>query len=140
VALSDADIGRARYHLGYMDVVIASSFAFAIPAATQVQFMFESAIRRVQQGAEPRVRQLLDMLDQIECTLFQASKELFAKRVDALEPNLEQPTDVEREYVRWACRLSDILGITPYPFSERFRVLAQGGLSGARAGIISVRR
>jgi hypothetical protein len=138
--LSDDDIGRARYHLGYMDVVIASSFAFAIPAATQVQFMFESAIRRVQPGAEGRVRQLLDMLDQIECTLFQASKELFAKRVDALEPNLEQPTDVEREYVRWACRLSDMLGITPYPFSERFKVLSQGGLSGSRAGIISVRR
>lgn len=138
--LSDQDIGRARYHLGYMDVVIASSFAFAIPAATQVQFMFESAVRRVQPGAEERVRQLLDHLDDLECTLFQASKELFAKRVDALEPNLEQPTDVEREYVRWACRLSDVLGITPYPFSERFKVLSQGGLAGSRAGIISVRR
>lgn len=138
--LSDADVGRARYHLGYMDVVVASSFAFAIPAATQVQFMFESAIRRVQPGAEQRVQHLLDNLDTIECTLFQASRELFAKRVDALEPNLEQPTDVEREYVRWACRLSDVLGITPYPFSERFKILSQGGLSGSRAGIISVRR
>lgn len=138
--LSDADIGRARYHLGYMDVVQASSFAFAIPQATQVQFMFESAIRRVQPGAEPRVVRLLDTLDEIECTLFQASKDLFAKRVDSLEPNLEQPTDVEREYVRWACRLADVLGVTPYPFSERFKVLAQGGIAGSRAGIISVRR
>lgn len=138
--LTDQDIGRARYHLGYMDVVIASSFAFAIPQATQVQFMFENAIRRVQVGAEPRVIQLLDMLDEIECGLFQASKDLFAKRVEGLEPNLDQPTDIEREYVRWACRLADIIGITPYPYSERFKVLSQGGISGGRAGIISVRR
>lgn len=140
MAISDADLARARYHLGYMDVVIASSFAFAIPAATQVQFMFESAIRRVQPGAEARVVKLLDMLDQIECRLFGASEELFAKRAGDLEPNLGQPDDVEREYVRWACRLSDMLGITPYPFSERFKVLAQGGLAGGKAGIIGVTR
>lgn len=138
--LSDADIERARYHLGYMDVVVASSFAFAIPQATQPQFLFESSIRRVQPGAEARVVKLLDFLDQIECTLFQASKDLFAKRVDALEANLEQPTDVEREYVRWACRLADIIGVMPYPWSERFKILSQGGISGSRAGIISVRR
>lgn len=140
MALSDADLGRARYHLGYMDVVIASSFAFAIPQATQVQFMFESAVRRIQPGAEPRVTKLLDMLDQIECTLFRASEELFAKRAGDLEPNLGQPDDVEREYVRWACRLADVLGVTPYPFSERFKVLSQGGLGGGRAGIIGVTR
>lgn len=138
--LSVANIERARYHLGYMDVVQASSFAFAIPQATQVQFLFESAIQRIQSWAEPRVLRILEHLDEIECQLFQASKELFARRAADLEMNLEQPTDVEREYVRWACRLADILGVTPYPFSERFKILAQGGLSGARAGNVSVRR
>lgn len=138
--LTDRDKERARYHLGYMTVVVASSFAFSIPAATEVQFMFESAIQRVRPESETRVVQLLDKIDEIECTLFRASSELFAKRVADLEPNLEQPSDVEREYVRWACRLADMLGITPYPFSERFKILAQGGLGGSRAGNISVRR
>lgn len=138
--LADKDIERARYHLGFLTVTVASSFAFSIPAATEVQFMFESAIRRVQTISEPRVVQLLDKLDEIECVLFRASSELFAKRAGDLEPNLEQPSDVDREYVRWACRLADMLGITPYPFSERFKILAQGGLSGARAGNVSVRR
>lgn len=138
--LADKDIERARYHLGYMTVVVASSFAFGIPAATEVQFMFESAIKRVQALSEPRVVRLLDKLDEIECTLFEASSNLFAKRAGDLEPNLEQPADVDREYVRWACRLADMLGIVPYPFSERFKILSAGGLIGSRAGNISVRR
>ena len=61
--LTDADKERARYHLGYMEVVVASSFAFAIPQATELQFMFESAITRVRPEAEFRVRAILDKPD-----------------------------------------------------------------------------
>jgi hypothetical protein len=128
--LSDADIERARYHLGYIEVTVASSFAFGILASTQPMFMFESAIKRVMPNAEPRVISILDTMDEIECILRRASKELSLRRADGLEINLQQPDDVEREYVRWASRLADMLGVTPYPFSERFRVLARGGLSG----------
>lgn len=135
--ISDANKERARYHLGYMEVVVASSFAFSIPQVTEVQWMFESAITRVRSDAEPRITVLLDRLDQIECTLFQASSELFAKRAGDLEPNLSQPDDVEKEYVRWACRLADMLGVMPYPFSKRFESLINGG---GGAGNIRVRR
>lgn len=135
--ISDADKERARYHLGYMEVVVASSFAFSIPQVTETQWMFESAITRVRPDAEKRITSLLDKLDQIECTLFNASSELFAKRAGDLEPNLSQPDDVEREYVRWASRLADMLGVFPYPFSERFKLLINGG---GGAGNIRVRR
>jgi hypothetical protein len=135
--ISDADKERARYHLGYMEVVVASSFAFSIPQVTEVQWMFESAITRVRTDAERRITRILDNLDAIECRLMEASSELFAKRAGDLEPNLSQPDDVEREYVRWACRLADMLGVMPYPFSKRFESLAGGGASGA--GNIRVR-
>lgn len=135
--LTDADKERARYHLGYMEVVVASSFAFAIPQATELQFMFESAITRVRPEAEFRVRAILDKLDEIECRLFRSSEELFAKRAGDLEPNLSQPDDVERELVRWACQLAQMLGVTPYPFSQRFRSLSE---LGGRAGNVAVRR
>lgn len=140
MALAEKDKERARYHLGYMEVTAASSMHFSIPTTTQVQFMFEDAIQRVRADAEARVVRILDNLDEIECTLMRSSQELFARRAADLEPNLSQPDDVEREYVRWACRLADLLGVPPYPFSERFKVLAQGGISGGRAGIIAVRR
>lgn len=135
--LTEADKERARYHLGYMEVVVASSFAFGIPQATEPQFMFESAITRVRPEAEFRVIAILDKLDEIECRLFRSSEELFAKRASDLEPNLSQPDDVERELVRWACQLAQMLGVMPYPFSQRFRSLSE---LGGRAGNVSVRR
>lgn len=135
--LSDANKERARYHLGYMQVTTASSFGFGIPQATETQFMFESALQRLQANAEPRFISILDKLDEIECRLFRSSEELFAKRAGDLEPNLEQPNDVERELVRWACQLAQMLGIAPYPFSERFKSLSS---LGGRAGNVSVRR
>ena len=131
---------RARYHMGYMDVVQASSFAFAIPQATQPQFLFESAIQRVQPWAEARVIKLLDTMDAIECKMMAAAGDLFARRAGDLEFNLEQPTDLEREYVRWGCRLGDILGVMPYPWSEKYRILSNGGLGGGKSGNASVRR
>lgn len=135
--LTDADKERARYHLGYMEVVVASSFAFGIPQATELQFMFESAITRIRPEAEFRVVAILDKLDEIECLLFRSSQELFAKRAGDLEPNLSQPDDVERELVRWACQLAQMLGVTPYPFSQRFQQLMN---MGGRAGNVRVAR
>lgn len=137
MALSDADKERARYHLGYMEVTVASTAHFGVPQATETQYMFESAIQRVMAIAEPRVRDLLNKLDEIEKTLFCASKDLFAKRAGDVETNLDQPEDVENEYVRWACRLADMLGIFPYPYSSRFAKLSGRG---GRAGNIRVRR
>lgn len=135
MAISDADIERARYHLGYMTVVVASSFAFGIPQATETQWMFESAITRVMPASESRVVSILDKLDCIEETMFGATKDLFARRAGDLEPNLSQPDDLEKEYIRWAKRLADMLGVMPYPYSQRFSLMAAGG-----AGNISVRR
>lgn len=134
MAISDADKERARYHLGYMTVTVASSFAFGIPQVTEVQWMFEDSIGRVMAASEQRVISILDKLDEIECLLFQSSKELFARRAGDLEPNLSQPDDVEREYVRWAKRLADMLGVIPYPFSQRFTSQLVG------AGNVAVRR
>lgn len=132
--ISDADKERARYHLGYMTVTVASSAHFGIPQSTEVQWMFESSIGRVMPASEARVVSILDKLDEIECLLFESSKDLFARRAGDLEPNLNQPDDVEKEYVRWAKRLADMLGVMPYPFSNRFQSQLVG------TGNISVRR
>lgn len=135
MALSDADKERARYHLGYMGVSTASSMAFGLPQSTDTQFMFEDAITRVMSVSEPRVLELLDRLDKIESMMFCAASELFAKRAGDLEPNLDQPSALEREYARWAKRLADILGVIPYPFSDRFIQAA-----GTTYGNVPVRR
>lgn len=119
--LSDADKERARYHCGYMTVTVATSFAFGIPQLTETQFLIEDALTRVMVQSEFRVLNILDRLDRIECKIDGAVDELFARKVDGLEINLDQPDMLEKEYVRQASRLCDMLGVMPYPYSKRFR-------------------
>lgn len=133
--LSDADKMRCRVHLGYMTVVVASSYAFGLPQLTETQFLLEDAMTRVMVGAEPIVVRYLDQLDKCQNKLFCSVDELFARAIDGLEPNLDQPDMLEKEYCRVAARLADLFGVMPYPYSKRFR-----NVIGARAiGNISVR-
>jgi hypothetical protein len=134
MAISDADKQRARKHLGYMGVTVASSFAFGVPQLTTTQYMLESAIERVMAVAEADVVKLLDRLDCIDEALFQAHGDLFAVRVADLEMNLGQPDALEIEYARWAQRLADMLGVMPYPFAPRFKSLMGGGVGNIRIG------
>lgn len=134
MAISDADKQRARKHLGYMAVRVASSFAFGVPQLTATQYMLESALERVLPVAEADVVKLLDRLDCIDEALFQAHGDLFASRVADLEPNLEQPAALELEYARWAQRLADLLGVIPYPFAPRFASMMGGGVGNIRIG------
>ena len=119
--MSEADKARARAHLGYMTVIVATSYAFGLPQLTETQFLLEDAMTRVLDTALDRIVMILDTLDKIECRLGGSIDELFARAIDGLEPNLEQPDMLEREYVRWASRLADLFGVMPYPFSKRFR-------------------
>lgn len=119
--LSEADKARCRQHLGYMAVIVASSYSFGLPQLTQTQFLLEDAMTRVLDSALPRVVQILNDLDEIECSLRKAHKELFARSIGDLEPNLDQPDMLEKEYGRWASRLADIFGVAPYPYSKRFQ-------------------
>lgn len=135
--LSTADIERARYHMGYMTVTVASSFAFGIPQATETQWMFEDAIKRVLPESEFRVIKILDRLDCIEDKLGEVPADLFAESVGDLRPNLNQGDALEREYARWGMRLADMLGVVIYPYANRFKAAMA---SGAKAGNISVRR
>lgn len=134
MAISEADKARARSHLGYMAVTTASSFAFGIPQLTQTQWMLEDAITRVRTESEARVVELLNRLDCIDDALFAAHGDLFAKRIEGLEVNLEQPDALEKEYARWAQRLADLLGVMPYPFAPRFQSLMQAGVMNVRVG------
>jgi hypothetical protein len=128
VALSAANIQRARKHLGYMQVRSASSYAFGIPQLTTLQYMFEDAITRILPEAEADAIELLDRLDCIDKALFKSHGDLFAKRVEGLEINLGQPDALELEYARWAQRLGDMLGVMPYPMAPRFKSLLGGGV------------
>jgi len=134
--LSESDKERCRYHLGYLETDMAPSIQFGIPRPLQTVFLLEQAIQRLvtSEFVCARVRRILDCLDTIEQKLKSALCMLGVESLGDLklhplaQKNGMLVTDsLEREYVRWANRLSDVLGVPKYAYSQRFRRQGPGG-------------
>lgn len=125
MALTAAERERVRYHLGYLNTAAAASLTFGIPKPIQTLFLVEQAMTDLLVVAEPRVRNILCRLDNIETRLDQALDTLDAAQIGELrlrtgKAGESTPDLLEREYIRWAGRLADQLGVPLYPYSKRF--------------------
>lgn len=127
MALTDEEKERVRYHLGYMETSFAASLQLGIPRPVQTIFLVEQALTMVaNEYAEDRIRRVLWTLDQIEQKLQAALCVLIAEKLGDITLRGAQagetyPDLLEREYLRWAKRLADILGVPLYPYSDRFK-------------------
>lgn len=127
--LSDADKSRARYHLGYLASSFAGSIQLGLPKPLQVVFVLEDALQLlIEPGAVARLRCILDTMDGIEAQMRGALGSLLASQLGnmKLHPLADKKGELftdslEREYVRWGQRASDILGAPPYWFSARYQ-------------------
>ena len=131
--LSDQDRERSRYHLGYLETSFAASLQLGIPRPLQTVFLLESALALLTNPfAVRRVVCILDTLDRLESQLIGAAASVGVDKLGNLQLHPLRSrgklgTDsVEREYVRWAQRLSDVLGVLIYPYSARFRQTGPG--------------
>lgn len=124
---------RIRYHLGYLNVQDPTGLAFGIPRPLQTIFLVESAMTSVIDAARDKVRQIIGIMDGIECRLVDAQERLAASKLDTLTMRADEPDALEREYMRWGMRLADQLGVPPYPFSTRYMRMT------SRAGSIPIR-
>ena len=84
MAFTDEEKQRIRYHTGYMSVRSAASLSFGIPKPVQTLFLLESAMNLILPVAEDKVRQLLNVLDGIECRLIDAQTRMAAQSIDTL--------------------------------------------------------
>lgn len=139
--LTNEEKARVRHHTGYPEVQVAASIQYGLPRPAQMAFMIESAMEYLMPEAVPRVRDILQVLDDIEQKLIDSMCYLVADQLEELK--LAGSNDkkarliterYENEYRRWAGRLADIFGVPLYPFSERFKKGTDG-----RAGNIPVR-
>lgn len=124
-------------HLGYMNVQVGSSMVLGVPIPAQTLFLVDSALNRMIPAGEKRVRQLVNILDEIECKLFAATDRFAAAKLGemelrALQPGNSETDALDREYKRWGMRLANQLGVPYYPFAERY----QQAMSGPKAGMI----
>ena len=137
--LTEDEKERCRYHLGYMGTTFggshgAAGIAFGVPRPAQTVFLLEQAISNLLTNtfAVDRVRRMLFTLDKIEEQLQNALCTLIADKLGDLQlhPLRSQgklfPDSLEREYLRWAKRLADHLGVPLYPYSDRFRTSGPG--------------
>lgn len=128
MALSNTERERCRYHLGYLSVSPAPALAFGIPVPIQTMFLIESAMNLLLPEAMPRVRMLLERLDEIETKLYEGLDYLAADQVDDIKIRPDHLDQLEREYCRWVGRLSDEIGAPPYPGSHKLRYLFASGV------------
>lgn len=131
--LTEQEKERCRYHLGYLGTsfggeTAAASMAFGVPQPIQTVFLMEEAIQNLLTNphAVERVRSILCTLDQLEDKLRNAACQLAVESVGDLKLRSSKagetyPDLLEREYVRWANRLADVLGVPLYPFAKRFK-------------------
>jgi hypothetical protein len=122
MALTDAEKGRARYHMGYPSQNSAASWQLGIPRVLQAQYLVELALNLVDNNNETYVRQIIGVMDGVECKLVDAQSRLAASQIGDLKLRGDEPDKLEREYCRWGLRLSDTLAAPVNPFSERYRV------------------
>lgn len=126
-ALTESDKERIRYHTGYIETSFAASLQFGIPRPVETIFLLETSMSLlVNAAAINRVHHILNTLDEIEKRLKNSLCVLVAEKIGDLTlrgamRGQTYPDLLEREYVRWAKRLADILGVPLYPYSDRFR-------------------
>lgn len=131
--LNDQEKERVRYHLGYMGTSFggagaAASLSFGMARPVQTMFLVEQAIQTLLTNpyAVERARKILCNLDRLEEQLMAATCQLGVESIGNIKmrgaARGETHTDLlEREYVRWAKRLADLLGVPLYAYSDRFR-------------------
>jgi hypothetical protein len=136
--ITAVDQERIIYHLGYLEEISmqSPSMSLGLPRVMQTLYLVNLAIPLISETAIPRVVNILDTLDAIECRLRGAIKRLAVNSVGNIKIRPDETDALEKEYGRWACRLCDILGAPLQPLSTRFREYLQS----KGAGNISVLR
>lgn len=133
MAITTADIARARKHMGYPAAQAGVGYAFGYPILTQPSYLFETQIQHIIPANEAQLVRILDVLDGIECRMIDSATTGWpATSAESVEFNREEPNDLEREYTRWANRLADLIGCPLNPWAERFK-------GGTATGNIQVR-
>jgi hypothetical protein len=119
-ALSETEKNDVIRLLGYPISSPAASIGLGIPNATQTAFLVQMSLQLLPQSMVGRVREMIVILDATDQRIFAAQKRLAAKKVGEIDLNPDEPDLLEREYRRWAFRLSEMLGAPINQYADRF--------------------
>ena len=122
--LNENEKSRCRRHLGYPETNSISVYAMGTVIPMQGMFLLESQMDALSANGADRCRQLLGVLDKMDEKMIKTACYLTVERIGDIQMRSatgRQGTDLlEAEYLRWAKRLSDALGVPYYYYSEKF--------------------
>ena len=119
MALTDAEVSRVFYHLGYPDVEMGSMIGLGQPTLVQALWPVESAIRHVRTRSEATVRDLIAKCDASDAGIGTVDIRLSARSVGDIVLRDDELQLREQVYRRWVRRLAEFTGITINPTSAQ---------------------
>ena len=119
--LSDEEKTRTRYFLGYSDVESGTTSIAGVTVDYEYLPVVVEAIEKINESAEPRLRQLLQKLESVEEQLASSEEMLGVTELSGIKLNVSEAESLDKAYVRWAHRLGELLGVRVNPHSERFK-------------------
>jgi hypothetical protein len=117
--ISEGDRVRVRHHMGYHNVGTAQTFQLGLPKATQIDFMIEGAMNVVLESAYPKLYQLLDRLDCIECEVFGGSDLADIDSMGEIKVNRKRLSELAQYYKIAQQALANLLGVIPNFWDQR---------------------
>lgn len=119
--LSQEELNRVRYHLGYPLVTPSAAITFNLPFSLPASFLHEFGAKHLAGVfAEKAVRDIIQKMDIIDERIFESTERMSVKKVDEIELNPDEEEKLLAAYVNWGYKLANALGGYPNPYSERY--------------------
>jgi len=133
--LTEGEKVMARHHLGYLQVAASQTFSLGVPAGVQTQFTIEGAFNRILPQAEPLFRRHLKILEALECQILDYAPNVAVESIDTIKIDPKAFKQTVEQYRYWGKSLSNLMGIVPNPFDQRFNDWNGMGGGGINVGM-----
>lgn len=109
--------------MGYPNLSAGPSLSAGVPIDTPYMTQLQRSFELLLPSAESLVLMLVARADQLDQAIVDAQIRMQATSVDGVTLRKDETDALEREYMRQVARLSDTLGCSVHPFSERMRAM-----------------
>ena len=136
--LNEDDKTSIRFHLGYPNTSPNTTMAMGLPINLDGLFILEANMNNLRESGVPRVRQLVQIMDDLLFgAIVDSTQRMAVKRIGSIETNADEAKMLDAQLFKWACMLADQLRAPLYAGCERYKDFIAGG-SGA-VGNVAVR-
>ena len=117
--LTEQEKVSIRDHMGYLNVAEVYTFVLGTPAGVETQFLIEGAMQRVLESALPRLRNVLQVLEQIRAQKVANLENLAVSKLGNIELRADEQKQLDAQYDQWVGVLENMIGCPRNPFDKR---------------------